>query len=150
MKWGRILLHFGLMHIWVCFCVVFIGCMWFWTQTEASGVGKLRFKRLVNLIGCCAEGDERLLVAEYMPNDTLSKHLFHCMALFFYLSLSTSFTFFIFGSLFYLFVIFMTIELFGIFKCFTSSEWKVLISFSIFICRLHLFRKSKVPGCYIT
>ncbi|XP_010449528.1 PREDICTED: probable serine/threonine-protein kinase At4g35230 [Camelina sativa] len=44
---------------------------------EATGVGKLRFKRLVNLIGCCAEGDERLLVAEYMPNDTLSKHLFH-------------------------------------------------------------------------
>ncbi|KAH7525238.1 serine/threonine-protein kinase BSK2 [Ziziphus jujuba] len=45
--------------------------------TEASGVGKLRHNRLVNLIGCCAEGDERLLVAEYMPNDTLSKHLFH-------------------------------------------------------------------------
>ncbi|KAJ8573461.1 hypothetical protein K7X08_009972 [Anisodus acutangulus] len=44
---------------------------------EASGVGKVRHKRLVNLIGCCAEGDERLLVAEYMPNDTLSKHLFH-------------------------------------------------------------------------
>jgi BR-signaling kinase len=45
---------------------------------EAAGVGKVRHKRLVNLIGCCAEGDERLLVAEYMPNDTLSKHLFHC------------------------------------------------------------------------
>ncbi|KAF9625945.1 hypothetical protein IFM89_027813 [Coptis chinensis] len=44
---------------------------------EASGVGKVRHKKLVNLIGCCAEGDERLLVAEYMPNDTLSKHLFH-------------------------------------------------------------------------
>ncbi|ESQ55618.1 hypothetical protein EUTSA_v10025008mg [Eutrema salsugineum] len=44
---------------------------------EATGVGKLRSNRLVNLIGCCAEGDERLLVAEYMPNDTLSKHLFH-------------------------------------------------------------------------
>ncbi|CAA7014495.1 unnamed protein product [Microthlaspi erraticum] len=44
---------------------------------EATGVGKLRNKRLVSLIGCCAEGDERLLVAEYMPNDTLSKHLFH-------------------------------------------------------------------------
>lgn len=44
---------------------------------EAGGVGKVRHKRLVNLIGCCAEGDERLLVAEYMPNDTLSKHLFH-------------------------------------------------------------------------
>ncbi|KAK3014187.1 hypothetical protein RJ639_008688 [Escallonia herrerae] len=46
-------------------------------QVEAAGVGKVRHKRLVNLIGCCAEGDERLLVAEYMPNDTLSKHLFH-------------------------------------------------------------------------
>ncbi|KAL0346502.1 UNVERIFIED_CONTAM: Serine/threonine-protein kinase BSK2 [Sesamum calycinum] len=40
---------------------------------EAAGVGKVRHKRLVNLIGCCAEGDERLLVAEYMPNDTLDK-----------------------------------------------------------------------------
>ncbi|KAE8038498.1 hypothetical protein FH972_011002 [Carpinus fangiana] len=47
--------------------------------TEASGVGKIRHSRLVNLIGCCAEGDERLLLAEFMPNDTLSKHLFHCM-----------------------------------------------------------------------
>lgn len=47
-------------------------------QAEAAGVGKVRHKRLVNLIGGCAEGDERLLVAEYMPNDTLSKHLFHC------------------------------------------------------------------------
>ncbi|THG10973.1 hypothetical protein TEA_028066 [Camellia sinensis var. sinensis] len=44
---------------------------------EAAGVGKVRHKRLVNLIGCCAEGDERLLVAEFMPHDTLSKHLFH-------------------------------------------------------------------------
>ncbi|XP_022153153.1 probable serine/threonine-protein kinase At4g35230 isoform X2 [Momordica charantia] len=44
---------------------------------EASGVGKLRHKRLANLIGYCCEGDERLLVAEYMPNDTLAKHLFH-------------------------------------------------------------------------
>ncbi|KAJ8649954.1 hypothetical protein MRB53_002977 [Persea americana] len=44
---------------------------------EAAGLGKVRHRRLVNLIGCCAEGDERLLVAEYMPNDTLSKHLFH-------------------------------------------------------------------------
>lgn len=47
-------------------------------QADAAGVGKLRHKRLVNLIGCCAEGDERLLVAQYMSNDTLSKHLFHC------------------------------------------------------------------------
>ncbi|KAK3038852.1 hypothetical protein RJ639_028574 [Escallonia herrerae] len=45
---------------------------------EARGVGKLRYQRLANLIGYCCDGDERLLVAEYMTNDTLAKHLFHC------------------------------------------------------------------------
>jgi|UniRef100_A0A2N9I8G5 BR-signaling kinase len=44
---------------------------------EAWGVGKLRHQRLANLIGYCCDRDERLLVAEYMPNDTLAKHLFH-------------------------------------------------------------------------
>ncbi|KAA8549342.1 hypothetical protein F0562_001026 [Nyssa sinensis] len=44
---------------------------------EARSVGQLRSERLANLIGCCCEGDERLLVAEFMPHETLSKHLFH-------------------------------------------------------------------------
>lgn len=44
---------------------------------EARSVGQLRNNRLANLLGCCCEGDERLLVAEYMPNETLAKHLFH-------------------------------------------------------------------------
>lgn len=44
---------------------------------EARSVGQLRSERLANLIGCCCEGNERLLVAEFMPNETLSKHLFH-------------------------------------------------------------------------
>ncbi|KAK6152495.1 hypothetical protein DH2020_015130 [Rehmannia glutinosa] len=44
---------------------------------EAKAVGSLRSERLANLIGCCFEGEERLLVAEFMPNDTLAKHLFH-------------------------------------------------------------------------
>ncbi|XP_022843246.1 probable serine/threonine-protein kinase At4g35230 [Olea europaea var. sylvestris] len=44
---------------------------------EAKEVGKLRHKRLANLIGYCCDGDERLLVAEFMPNETLAKHLFH-------------------------------------------------------------------------
>ncbi|KAG6432504.1 hypothetical protein SASPL_104081 [Salvia splendens] len=48
---------------------------------EAKEVGKLRHKRLANLIGYCCDGDERLLVAEFMPNETLAKHLFHCKAL---------------------------------------------------------------------
>ncbi|WOL14968.1 putative serine/threonine-protein kinase [Canna indica] len=44
---------------------------------EAKAVGQLRSERLANLIGCCCEGDERLLVAEFMPHETLAKHLFH-------------------------------------------------------------------------
>ncbi|KAL9235332.1 hypothetical protein vseg_010096 [Gypsophila vaccaria] len=44
---------------------------------EARAVGQLRSERMANLIGCCCDGDERLLVAEFMPNETLSKHLFH-------------------------------------------------------------------------
>lgn len=44
---------------------------------EAKAVGQLRSERLANLIGYCCDGDERLLVAEFMPNETLSKHLFH-------------------------------------------------------------------------
>ncbi|GMN64200.1 hypothetical protein TIFTF001_033282 [Ficus carica] len=44
---------------------------------EARSVGQLRNQRLANLLGCCYEEDERLLVAEFMPNETLAKHLFH-------------------------------------------------------------------------
>ncbi|KAI8556777.1 hypothetical protein RHMOL_Rhmol05G0281800 [Rhododendron molle] len=46
-------------------------------QEEARAVGSLRSERLANLIGCCCEGDNRLLVAEFMPYETLAKHLFH-------------------------------------------------------------------------
>lgn len=56
----------------------------FFFQDEAWGVGKLRHRKLANLIGYCCDGDERLLVAEYMPNDTLAKHLFHCNYVFFF------------------------------------------------------------------
>nr|KYP45693.1 putative serine/threonine-protein kinase At5g41260 family [Cajanus cajan] len=44
---------------------------------EARQVGSLRSERLANLIGYCYEGEERLLVAEFMPHETLAKHLFH-------------------------------------------------------------------------
>ncbi|KAH7666768.1 Non-specific serine/threonine protein kinase protein [Dioscorea alata] len=37
--------------------------------------GRLRHRRLVNLIGYCCDADERLLVAEYMPNHSLATHL---------------------------------------------------------------------------
>ncbi|KAI9117941.1 hypothetical protein K1719_011083 [Acacia pycnantha] len=44
---------------------------------EARKISHLKNERLVSLLGCCSDGDERLLVAEYMPNDTLATHLFH-------------------------------------------------------------------------
>lgn len=50
-------------------------------KDEARAVGQLRNQRLANLLGCCYEGDERLLIAEFMPNDTLAKHLFHCKSI---------------------------------------------------------------------
>lgn len=47
-------------------------------QEEAFSVGQVRSERLVNLIGCCCDGDERFLIAEFMPNESLARHLFHC------------------------------------------------------------------------
>ncbi|WVZ04450.1 hypothetical protein V8G54_025256 [Vigna mungo] len=52
-------------------------CFFLLRVEEARAVGQLRNERLANLVGCCCEGEERLLVAEFMPNETLSKHLFH-------------------------------------------------------------------------
>ena len=56
----------------------YVSCLVWNFQEEARAVGQLRKERLANLVGCCCEGEERLLVAEFMPNETLSKHLFHC------------------------------------------------------------------------
>ncbi|GFP87003.1 probable serine/threonine-protein kinase at4g35230, partial [Phtheirospermum japonicum] len=44
----------------------------------AKEVGKLTHKRLAHMIGYYCDGDERLLVAEFMPNEMLAKHLFQC------------------------------------------------------------------------
>lgn len=54
-------------------------------QEKAHRVGGIKHKRLVNLIGYCCDGDERLLVAEFMPNDTLARHLFYRMFFYFYI-----------------------------------------------------------------
>ena len=37
---------------------------------------KVRHIHLVSLLGCCINGNERLLVYEYMPQGTLTQHLF--------------------------------------------------------------------------
>eukprot|EP00850_Spirogloea_muscicola_P003909 SM000016S01897 [mRNA] locus=s16:473256:475566:- [translate_table: standard] len=46
-----------------------------WT-TEVSFLGHLHHPNLVNLIGFCADGEQRLLVYEFMPNRSLEHALF--------------------------------------------------------------------------
>ncbi|KAK4736946.1 hypothetical protein R3W88_000643 [Solanum pinnatisectum] len=44
--------------------------------TEVNYLGQLRHPNLVKLIGYCIEGDDRLLVYEFMPKGSLENHLF--------------------------------------------------------------------------
>lgn len=46
-------------------------------QSEIAVLSKVRHRNLVSLLGFSVEGNERLLVYEYMPQGALSKHLFH-------------------------------------------------------------------------
>ncbi|XAR48821.1 Non-specific serine/threonine protein kinase [Bertholletia excelsa] len=45
-------------------------------QAEIAVLTKVRHRHLVALLGYCTNGDERLLVYEYMPQGTLAQHLF--------------------------------------------------------------------------
>eukprot|EP01018_Ginkgo_biloba_P016069 Gb_13038 [translate_table: standard] len=44
-------------------------------QSELAFLSRLHHKHLVSLIGFCEEGEERMLVYEYMPNGALYDHL---------------------------------------------------------------------------
>ncbi|KAK9156851.1 hypothetical protein Scep_003425 [Stephania cephalantha] len=50
-------------------------------QAEIAVLSKVRHRHLVSLLGYSIEGNERLLVYEYMPQGALSKHLFHWKSL---------------------------------------------------------------------
>ncbi|KAK6942534.1 Serine-threonine/tyrosine-protein kinase, catalytic domain, partial [Dillenia turbinata] len=46
-------------------------------RAEIAVLSKVRHRHLVSLLGYSVEGNERILVYEYMPQGALSKHLFH-------------------------------------------------------------------------
>ena len=54
---------------------------------EVGQLSLLRHPNLVNLIGYCADGDQRLLVYEFMPGGSLEDHLLGIYKLLFSLSL---------------------------------------------------------------